>query len=236
MIQLSEQRLPGKAGVHIWNISLDNEKLDLPELLSADELSRYSKIKHHRARTGFLRTRASLRLILASYLQCPGEDLLFDYNENGKPELIQISSDSLRFNLSHSGNYCLLVVAEKDEIGVDIEQLQPGRDYAALAQRFFTATEYSMIEESLDELLFYRMWVLKEAAVKARGMKLLAGLDRFECFVDEREQLQIRDKLEHQLSGDRSIWQWQPEEAVVAAIVASAEKNRFEEKMLTEIL
>ena len=236
MIQLSEQPLPGKVGVHIWNISLDNAVLDLPELLSDDELSRYSKIKHHRARTGFLRTRASLRLILANYLQCPGADLVFNYNENGKPGLCQGSPGFLQFNLSHSGNYCLLVVTEKDEIGVDIEKLQPGRDFAALAQRFFSVAEHRMIEESADELLFYRMWVLKEAAVKARGMKLLAGLDRFECFTDENKKLQIRDKLEHQAAGDCSIWQWQPECGVVAAVVARAEKISFEEKTLTSFV
>ena len=236
MIQLSEQPLPGKAGVHIWNISLDHAQLDLPELLSDDELSRYSKIKHQRARTSFLRTRASLRLILANYLQCPGADLVFNYNENGKPGLFQGSPVSLQFNLSHSGNYCLLVVTEKDEIGVDIEKLQPGRNFAALAQRFFSVAEHRMIEESLDELLFYRMWVLKEAAVKARGMKLLAGLDRFECFVDEKKGLQIRDKLEHQAAGYDSIWQWQPEDGVVAAVVAKADKIRFEEKALTSFI
>ncbi|MCK5359046.1 MAG: 4'-phosphopantetheinyl transferase superfamily protein [Gammaproteobacteria bacterium] len=233
MIQLSEQPLPGKASVHIWNISLDDAQLDLPELLSDDELSRYSKIKHHRARAEFLRTRASLRLILANYLQCPGADLVFDYNENGKPELNQFSSGSLKFNLSHSGNCCVLVVTEECEIGVDVEKLQSGRDYAALAQRFFTDAEYRMIEKSIDELLFYRMWVLKEAAVKARGMKLLAGLDRFECFVDEKKKLRIRDKLEHQAPENDSIWQWQPEQGMVAAIVARADKIRFEEKMLT---
>jgi 4'-phosphopantetheinyl transferase len=236
MIQLSEQPSPGKASVHIWNISLDNAILDLPELLSDDELSRYSKIKHHRARMGFLRTRVSLRLILANYLHCPGADLVFNYNENGKPGLSQDSPDFLQFNLSHSGDHCLLVVTEKDEIGVDIEKLQPGRDYAALAQRFFSDAEHRMIEESIDELLFYRMWVLKEAAVKARGMKLLAGLDRFECFVDENKKLQIRDKQEHQASGDCSIWQWQPVEGVVAAVVVRADKIIFEEKALTNFI
>lgn len=233
MNQLSEQPLPDRASVHVWSLTLDDPALDLPELLSDDELSRFSRINHHRARTGFLRTRTSLRLILASYLHCPGADISFSYNENGKPELAAATAGCLRFNLSHSGNCCLLAVTVEDDIGVDIERFHTGRDHAALARRFFTGTEHHLLEDSVDESLFYRMWVLKEASVKARGMKLLAGLDRFECRLSEKKNLIVVDKQEQDKQHDWSQKQWQPDEGVVAAIVVRGKEVKFIEKVLT---
>ncbi len=221
--------------VHIWNISLDKAFLDLPELLSDDELSRYSKIKHLRARTDFLRTRVGLRLILARYLCCPGADIVFNYTENGKPELSQDTPGSIQFNLSHSGSYCLLALTAESDVGIDIERLQSGRDYAALAQRFFTAAEHEMFEESPDDRLFYRMWVLKEASVKARGMKLLQGLDRFECMIPANKSLNVVDKLDQNDQDNWSLRQWQPDENSIAAIVVRCKKARFIEKTLTNI-
>ncbi len=214
---------------------MDETFLDLPELLSDDELSRYRKIKHLKARTDFLRTRVALRSILARYLLCSGADIAFNYTENGKPELSQDTPSSLQFNLSHSGSDCLLAVTTGCDVGIDIERLQHGRDYGALAQRFFTAAEHRMFAESPDDQLFYRMWVLKEASVKARGMKLLQGLDRFECLVDEGNRLQVEDKLEKQNPGNWSMRQWQPDDQLIAAVVVKCKEAKFIEKRLTKI-
>ena len=232
MIASSDQAILAGNTVHIWTISLDETALDLPELLSDDEMSRFSRINHHRARTDFLRTRTSLRLILAKYLGCPETDIVFSYNKNGKPELAEDNPASLQFNLSHSGNYCLLAVTAESDVGVDIERFQTGRDYAALAERFFSATEHRLLGSSLDETLFYRMWVLKEASVKARGMKLLAGLDRFECIAPEDGSLNIVDKLEQNDTGNWSVRQWQPDDRSIAAVVVRCAEASFVEKTL----
>jgi hypothetical protein len=47
MISDDDQAVVDKNTVHIWNISMDETFLDLPELLSDDELSRYRKIYFH---------------------------------------------------------------------------------------------------------------------------------------------------------------------------------------------
>ena len=113
MIGSSDQTIADRNTVHVWSVALDEAELDLPELLSDDEISRLGRIHHSRARLVFLRSRVALRLILASYLDCPGTDIIFNYNENGKPALSSDKSHSLTFNLSHSGNHCLLAVAER---------------------------------------------------------------------------------------------------------------------------
>ena len=232
MIRISDQETPARDTVHIWTIDLQQACLDLPELLSDDELSRFSRISHDKARQSFLRSRTSLRLILASYLRCSAAGLLFRYNENGKPELSSSEPSSLRFNLSHSGNYCLLAVAADCEIGVDVEQVKSARDYQALAQRFFTASEFHLLRNTNDERLFYRIWVLKEASVKARGMKLLAGLDRFECTLSEDGELKVTDQHAEDDPGNWSVRQWQPDtDSIAALVVRSAEVEVVEKKL-----
>lgn len=231
MIRISQQDLPESGTVHIWSLSLDDPALDLPELLSNDEIARFSSINHPGARLHFLRTRSALRIILASYSKCPADELTFITGENGKPELATVSP-GLRFNLSHSGDNFLLSVSAQCDVGIDIEKIQGNRDYAALARRFFTEQESLLIASSENGSLFYRMWVLKEAAVKARGMKLLAGLDRFECQLSENGDLSIRDKLEHTDTSDWSIRQWRVDEKFVAAVMVRNAEAEFIDKTL----
>ena len=74
--------------------------------------------------------------------------------------------------------------------------------------------------------------MLKEASVKARGMKLLAGLDRFECVAPEDGSLNIVDKLEQNDTGNWSVRQWQPDDRSIAAVVVRCAEARFVEKTL----
>jgi 4'-phosphopantetheinyl transferase len=236
MISLSDQEIPGRGVVHVWTIDLEEAALDLPELLSDDEITRFSSINHKKARLDFLRSRACLRLILASYLGVTAADIVFSYNENGKPELALSGYPSLSFNLSHSDKYCLLAVAADSEIGVDVERVQATRDYHALARRFFTPSEFQLIRNAQDEGLFYRMWVLKEASVKARGMQLLAGLDRFKCNVSKDGTLKVTDKLGQDDPGNWSVRQWQPDGQSSAALVVRDAEAEFVEKTLAGLL
>lgn len=232
MIRIREQTLPGNGTVHIWDLSLNDVELDCPELLSNDELTRFSSISHPQARSHFLRSRSALRLILASYVGRAASELVFIQGENGKPELIT-EPEQLSFNLSHSHHCFLLSVTTGCDVGIDIEEIQSNRDYVALAHRFFTTEEGSLIGNSEDGSLFYRMWVLKEAAVKARGMKLLSGLDRFECSVSKNGDLKIRDKLEHANEREWSIRQWQTDENFAAAVVVHHKEAEFIDKTFT---
>jgi 4'-phosphopantetheinyl transferase len=237
----NEQQIPSGNSVHVWTISLAEPvsnilSLDLPELLSNEEIARLGRIHNQKAQSDFLRSRVALRLILSSYLSCPAADISFSYNNNGKPELAPAGSDSIRFNLSHSGDCCLLAVTRGCDIGVDIERYRTGRDYEALARRFFTAGEQLILESDMGEQLFYSMWVLKEASIKARGMKLLEGLDRFECILTPDGALDIVDKLKQ---GDRDNWSiklWQADDHSVAALVARCTEAKIIEKRLNDSL
>lgn len=242
MSDLASEVVPGLSAkvVHLWKIplaesALQGIDLDLPELLAADELTRYRGISHPRARSEFLRSRVALRLVLASYLECQASTISFSYNEYGKPELAENKMLNLHFNLSHSGDYCVLAVTTEHEVGIDIERCHAGRDYTALAQRFFSTAEHQLLESKADEVLFYQMWVLKEAAVKSMGIRLLAGLDRFECFIMPGGSLGIKDRLQQPGAPDWSIYQWQPDLDAVAAVVVRNSSAAFIKRNLQDI-
>lgn len=242
MSELANEAVPGLSAkvVHLWKIPLAESApqgidLDLPELLAADEFTRYRGISHPHARSEFLRSRVALRLVLASYLECQANTISFSYNEYGKPELADNKLPNLHFNLSHSGDYCMLAVTTEHEVGIDIERCRAGRDYTALAQRFFSVDEHQLLESMADEVLFYRMWVLKEAAVKSMGIRLLSGLDRFECFVLPGGSIGIKDRLQQPAAPDWSIYQWQPDQDTVAAVVVRNSPVAFIKRNLQDI-
>lgn len=93
------------------------------------------------------------------------------YGKNGKPYL---ADHSFQFNLSHSGPYVFCGVSEQ-EIGVDIQKMQKLKDLS-LAKRFFSTEEFRALEECGDEdarrLMFFRLWVRKEAYGKLTGRGL----------------------------------------------------------------
>jgi phosphopantetheinyl transferase len=63
--------------------------------------------------------------------------------EHGKPFLP--GNASVKFNLSHGGNYAVLAVSDK-EIGVDIENLERKANIDKIAKRVFTEAEQDYIK------------------------------------------------------------------------------------------
>ncbi len=65
-------------------------------------------------------------------------------------------------------------------VGVDIEKIRP-IDFA-IAERFFTASEYRLLMDTAEQerlQLFYTLWTLKESYIKFVGKGLSIPLDSF---------------------------------------------------------
>jgi len=87
----------------------------------------------------------------------------------------------IRFNLSHSHGRALIAVSNDREVGVDFENVLIDRNVTALWARFFPPQEQIAIARAgpTDKHgLFSRIWVAKEAVLKARGSGLTFPLDR----------------------------------------------------------
>ena len=110
------------------------------------------------------------------------EDMLVR-GEHGKPALREYPD--IRFNLSHADGIAACIVSEH-ECGIDCERVREYRPN--VARRVFTPEELAVFEsapESERDLLFFRLWTLKEAFVKAVGRGLSYPMNTVGfCFAD----------------------------------------------------
>ena len=99
-------------------------------------------------------------------------ELVMDYGEKGKPYLREYP---LFFNLSHSGEYVVCAVSDR-EIGVDIQKCS-NMNVMRIAKRFFSEEECRALEtcETGEERrqFFFRLWVRKEAYGKFLGKGIM---------------------------------------------------------------
>lgn len=98
--------------------------------------------------------------------------------EHGKPSLSQYPE--IHFNISHSDGIAAAMTSEC-ECGIDCERI---REFSPrIMKRCFSETERAAVEsapESERELMFFSLWTLKEAYVKALGAGLTFSLKNAE--------------------------------------------------------
>lgn len=181
--------------VHVWraNLSLATSEIEeLTTLLSPDEIARANKFRFLEHKSRFIAARGILRQLLANYLDLNPQNITFEYSDRGKPWLAQ--DTSLQFNISHSQEYALFGFTFNHLIGVDIEYQRTMPDALKIAQRFFSAREYKMLEEvSLEQRsrLFFQLWTAKEAYLKATGTGLSASLNSVEIALNHSKSLYL---------------------------------------------
>ena len=176
------ERLSGEA--HLWLLRL-RRSIPAPletawrDLLSADELEAQGRFRVAEARRQHLAARALARTTLSRYAPVDPRRWRFRRGAEGKPEIAGPGgAPPLRFNLSHTRGLVACVVTLGLDAGVDVER--PARrltDPLALARHGFAPAERRALERRSGRArreLFYRLWTLKEAYVKARGAGFLA--------------------------------------------------------------
>ena len=141
----------------IKSLSLDDESL-----LSRLTQERLKKVDRFRFKNDKLRSLAADLLIQHIY-----QDLsLLRFNQFNKPYII----DGLPFNISHSGDYVILLVGDGEEVGCDIEK-NGDKDMKGVAERILHPKEKNTFyyKSKVDPLVFYRYWTLKESYMKCVG-------------------------------------------------------------------
>jgi 4'-phosphopantetheinyl transferase len=139
------------------------------EILSADERVTADRFVFEADRARYVVAHTALRRLLGDRLGRDPRTLRFARSSRGKPHLIDAP---VRFNISHSGDYAVIGICDSDEIGVDTEQIRGSIGYRDIAERYFSPVELSWLMDAAgDEQRerFYRLWVVKEAFLKATG-------------------------------------------------------------------
>jgi len=118
--------------LHVWHAHLDAPGWSDVDDLPAAERERAGRIVRPAARRRWISARWALRGVLGRYLEREPARIKLRLGARGKP-LLAAGKESLRFNLSHSGDLALIAVADGLEVGVDAQGIgtRPPEFYAA---------------------------------------------------------------------------------------------------------
>jgi 4'-phosphopantetheinyl transferase len=184
-------RYPKSSEIHLWfaNLEADYFQADLlRQLLSADEIERASRFKFGKDQHKYIICRGILRTLIGRYLEIDPEKVQISYSKYGKPFQ---PTGMLKFNLAHCRNLVLYAFCQKQEIGVDLECIREIDDAPGIASRFFSVPENEIFQATsiADQTkMFFSLWTLKEAFVKAIGDGLSYPLDKFKVSVPQENR------------------------------------------------
>ncbi len=166
-----------EADVAYWDLARERSRLaSLAALLSPEETARAERLAIPAIRERFLLRHGILREMLGAMLgEAPGA-LRFINGPDGKPALAE---GDVAFNLSKSGDGLLIAAVRGAALGCDLEQLRPNSEAKSIAARWFSAGEreaLARLEGDRFDRAFMRLWVRKEALLKAIGTGLQGPL------------------------------------------------------------
>lgn len=167
--------------VEVYAIRIDEAVDDesyrrLLSFVSDEKYSRISRFHFIQDAKRTLYGDVLIRYIACQKKQVTNKELVFTQNKYGKPFLRNLNS--FHYNISHSGNWVVCAVSNK-QVGIDIEEMKPID--IDIAKRFFSDSEYKdLILNHKDQIsYFYDLWTLKESYIKYRGKGLSIHLDSF---------------------------------------------------------
>ncbi len=182
--------------VYVFLINLDFfDFTDFIGLLSNNEVKRADKMKTKKKKRQYIITRGMIKKLLSIIINKDPHKIEFSYNHHGKPFINEkYNGYSVEFNTSHSGVYGLIAITLDNKVGVDIQKIKPEIDFRALSNRFFSNNERNellKLEKHEQQEAFYLGWVRKESFIKATGMGVAYGLDRFSVSLNKEDNSNI---------------------------------------------
>lgn len=200
---------------------------------------RQDKIKRYRFDNDKMRglyAEILLRYTLKKHFGIEGALVEFEQNEYGKPALK--GNQDIKFNLSHSGNWVICAVSDKD-VGVDVEEIKEKE--LDIAKRFFAPCEYQYIKNSHNPSeKFFTYWTLKESYVKAEGKGMSIPFDSFSFSLEPEEDGDSEYKIALEVN-ERTCdaYQFQTYQLDSEVMISTCSKEQIEGKFqivsLTEL-
>ncbi|HEX9727594.1 MAG TPA: 4'-phosphopantetheinyl transferase superfamily protein [Gemmatimonadales bacterium] len=221
---------PDEGEIHVWLGSLEapaDRIAQIASTLSAEEQARIARFRFQRERRRYTVRRATLRMLLGTFLDTPPRTIRFAYGAHGKPSIATPASGArLRFNLSDADDLALYAFTLDRELGVDIEGVRAMPDASDIAERFFSAAEYAVFQSvptAKQPDAFFNCWTRKEAFVKAIGDGLTCPLDCFEVSLLPGEPaVMLRMRDDDGGASRWTFWHLEPLPGYVGAVTVEA--------------
>lgn len=192
-------------------LEVDQETVQrLKSLVSKDRVERAEKFRRYSDEVNCISAEALVRCYLIEHYRINNQDIRFERNKWGKP---QISVESFRqyeakhlispqFNVSHGGGW-VVCAWDKTQIGVDVEKIRQASFEGICSQ--FHPEEQKRFSVPHEAGLFTRIWTLKESYAKYSGKGLFMPMDSFQVYESENGDGTWRVKE------DRDVCLWQAE-------------------------
>jgi len=168
-----------ETGVRLWKLPLDlaeEERVRLQGFLSASELDRAMSYRRDPDQLRAIIGRGFVREMLGKWIGCDPQAVNIALSPAGKPFVE--GKDAPGFNVSHSGDWILVVLNPDGRVGVDVE-VHREVDQGALARACFSEQEkvaWRGLPPDQRTAAFFEIWSRKEAYLKATGTGLRSDL------------------------------------------------------------
>lgn len=173
---LDASRAPSPDEVLVVAVDLA-QVVDDATMLDQRERERAARLHDPLLRRRYIAAHSALRQLLGWRLGCDPAALVLTVDRHGKPSL---PGGRPAFNLSHSGGWALIALADDGAIGVDLELGERLGEVDRLAERLFADGElaaFRALPHAARTRAFLTAWARKEAALKALGLGLPGGME-----------------------------------------------------------
>ncbi len=180
---------------------------DFAVTLPADELAQAGHYRSREDSERYIIARALIRLLCADQLGIVPRAVGLLRTPGGKPYVTPADSkQKIEFNVSHSGNCVMIAWSKSGPVGVDVEAAKPTL-YASLremATTAFSPAEFAVWRAVKNEdalATFYRIWVRKEAILKANGIGIGRHLHSFSVVTQTTQGVKWLDQIRFPAAG-----------------------------------
>ena len=152
--------------------------------LDAGERERWRKFLFPGPKRRFALCRAVLRREICDRVRCQNGQLTFEEAEHGKPfAVVEGRRVPISFNVTHSGQHGLIAFGSTERLGIDIEERTENRHIELLSETVFGPDERRELDSAVGQgkiEMFFDLWTVKEALVKALGAGMTLDTSEFE--------------------------------------------------------
>ncbi|KAL3284196.1 hypothetical protein HHI36_018360 [Cryptolaemus montrouzieri] len=217
-MKMAEKNIRWAFNISKWNPSRD-EIVRCTTYVQPEEKERLGRFIFKNDFKSSLIGRLLMRKFVAEASESLYNEILFSRNDKGKPILVNPSFEALKFNVSHQGDYVVLVGSNNNNfLGVDVMKMEykGGKklsEFFRLMTRQFSNYEWETIKlgsEYEQIRMFYRHWCLKESYVKAVGVGITVDLQNISFKVIEKK-LGLNEILKSTqlfLNGQKQNWEF----------------------------